>query len=265
MAFGTSFLRRRRDKSFGIRFPRPAIHQKPIMYDRAQMRCLTFALLLSGLILVAPAYGHKKPTGQAMVTETVEWTWAQKPEKPNPSLPNVLLMGDSIARGYYPQVAQKLAGRANCYLFATSTASGDPRLAGQLQAYFQMVAVRFRVIHFNNGMHGWGYSEAQYAHGLPGLLADLRNDADGAILIWASTTPVRNDSTTGGATNARIEARNTAAARLMRANHIPIDDQFALMMAHADLHNGDVHYAAAGSAVQAGQVVNFVDRILLSR
>ncbi|MEO6966798.1 MAG: SGNH/GDSL hydrolase family protein [Acidobacteriaceae bacterium] len=230
--------------------------QKTILQIWGRLCFFVCVLLLGGIAFVAPAHGQQKPTGHAMVTEKIEWTWAQRPEKPNPSSPNVLLLGDSITRGYYPQVAQKLAGRANCYLFATSTASGDPRLAGQLQAYFHMVAVRFRVIHFNNGMHGWGYTEVQYAHGLPGLLADLRVDAPGANLIWASTTPVQNDSTTGGATNARIEARNTAAAKLMRANHIPIDDQFALMMAHADLHSGDVHYTAAGSAVQADRGSN---------
>ena len=41
-------------------------------------------------------------------------------------------------------------------------------------------------------------------------------------------------------------------------------DPFALMKAHADLHNGDVHYTAAGSAVQADQVVKFLDPMLLS-
>ncbi len=235
------------------------------MHAHVKMRFFLIALLLGSMVVLTPAYGQQKPTRQAMVTEKVEWTWAQRPENPNPALPNVLLLGDSITRGYYPQAAQKLAGRANCYLFATSAASGDPRLAGQLQAYFHMAAVRFRVIHFNNGMHGWGYTEAQYAHGLPGLLTALRNGAPGAKLIWASTTPVHNDATPDGATNARIEARNAAAAKLMRANHIPIDDQFALMKAHVDLHNGDVHYTAVGSAVQADRVVKFVDTMLHSR
>ena len=121
-----------------------------------------------------------------------------------------------------------------------------------------MVGVRFKVIHFNNGMHGWGYTEAQYAAGLPGLLADLRRDAPGAKLIWASTTPVQNDSRTGGATNARIQACNAAAAKLMRARRIPIDNQYTLMAAHGNLHNGDVHYTAAGSTVQAGQVAQSI-------
>lgn len=100
---------------------------------------------------------------------------------------------------------------------------------------------------------------------LAGLLKDLRDDAPGAKLIWASTTPVQNDSETGGATNARIEARNAVAAKLMHANHIPIDDQYTLMTAHANLHNGDVHYTAAGCAVQAEQVVKWIESMLRSQ
>lgn len=226
------------------------------------MRTWLTILLLGVLQMIAPAPGFAKPSPPGMITEKVEWTWAEKPQSPNPALPNVLLLGDSITRGYYPVAAEKLAGQANCYLFATSASSGDPRLAGQLQAYFHMVAVRFTVIHFNNGMHGWGYTDAQYAEGLPGLLQDLRDDAPGAKLIWASTTPVQNDSETGGATNARIETRNAAAAKLMLANHIPIDDQYTLMTAHENLHNGDVHYTAAGSTIQAEQVVNSIDSAL---
>jgi len=51
----------------------------------------------------------------------------------------------------------------------------------------------------------------------------------------------------------------------MSARRIPIDDQYTLMAAHGNLHNGDVHYTAAGSAVQAEQVVNLIDRMLPSR
>jgi hypothetical protein len=142
-----------------------------------------------------------------------------------------------------------------------------------------MVGVRFEVIHFNNGMHGMGYSETQYAHGLPGIIADLKADAPGAKLIWANTTPVQNDSKNGdttnalhgsvslgpyggGATNARIETRNAAATKLMHADHIPIDDQYSLMAAHTDLHSGKVHYTAAGSAIQAEQVVKLIAPML---
>ena len=187
------------------------------------------------------------------ITEKIEWTWTDRPVAAVPNLLNVLLVGDSITRGYYPEVAKDLSGVANVYLFATSCASGDPRLPGQLRDYFSMMGLKFGVIHFNNGMHGWGYTEQQYAAGLPGMVTALRAGAPRAKLIWASTTPVLHDSAKGESTNARIDERNRLAAAVMHRDAIPTDDQHALMLKHQDLHNGDVHFTAAGSALQAEQ------------
>ncbi len=210
------------------------------------MRRISLLLVLGSLALCAVAQGRLP------ITEKIEWTWSDRPEKPVAGLPNVLLVGDSITRGYYPAVASDLEGVANVYLFASSTCSGDPRLPGQLSDYFKMMGVHFAAIHFNNGMHGWGYSEKQYAAGLPEMIAALRTGAPDAKLIWANTTPVLHDAASG-ATNARIEERNRLAVELMKRDDIPIDDQHALMLKHQDLHDGDVHFTKEGYAVQAEQ------------
>jgi hypothetical protein len=200
------------------------------------------------------------------ITEKIEWTWTDRPESPVAGLPNVLLEGDSITRGYYPAVAKDMAGVANVYLFATSASSGDPRLPGQLRDYFNMIGVKFAVVHFNNGMHGWGYTEAQFAAGLPGMIAALREGARQATLIWASITPVLHDSTagaaTGGSSNARIDERNRLAAPIIAKEGIATDDQHALMLAHQDTHNGDVHFTEEGSAIQAAQVAQGIRQAL---
>ncbi|HEY1900961.1 MAG TPA: SGNH/GDSL hydrolase family protein [Terracidiphilus sp.] len=199
------------------------------------------------------------------VTEKIEWTWTDRPETASSALPNVLLVGDSITRAYYPEVVKLLAGEANVYLFATSASSGDPRLPGQLGDYFRMMGVSFTAIHFNNGMHGWGYTEAQYAAGLPGMIAALRAGAPKARLVWANTTPVLHDSTTGESTNARVAERNRLAAGLMAREGIGIDDQHGLMLPHPELHDGDVHFTAAGSALEAANVAAALRPLLLRR
>jgi len=199
------------------------------------------------------------------ITEKIEWTWTDRPVAPQPNLPNVLLVGDSITRGYYPAVEKDLDGVANVYLFASSTCSGDPRLPGQLHDYFAMIGVHFAVVHFNNGMHGWGYTEQQYAAGLPRMIAALRKGAPEAKLIWSTTTPVLHDSTTGESTNARIDERNRLAAAIMAKDGIPTDDQHTLMLQHQDTHNGDVHFTEAGSAIQAAQVADTIRRALSKR
>ncbi len=151
------------------------------------------------------------------------------------------------------------------YLFSASASSGDPRLPRQLRDYFEMMGIHFAVVHFNNGMHGWGYTEQQYAAGLPGLIAVLRAGAPDAKLIWATTTPVLHDATAGEATNARIDARNQLASAFMNRQEIVIDDQHALMLKHQDMHDGDVHFTAAGSALQAEQVAETVRAALANR
>lgn len=221
---------------------------------------LAMGVLCTGAISLGLAQAQQNTTRKSIL-ERIEWTWAQQPENSESSLPNVLLLGDSITRAYYPKVAKLLNGRANCYLFATSAASGDPRLSSQIRNYFAMMHLRFAVIHFNNGMHGWGYTDSAYAAGLPGLVETLRAEAPSAKLLWASTTPVHaRDSS--GATNARIDKRNAAALSVMRRFHIPLDDQHGLMSRHDNLHNGNVHYSARGSTLQAKQAVRLIEMLL---
>ena len=213
--------------------------------------------VLIGLTAISAGAAEKRRS----VTEKIEWTYTDRPEAPDPSLPNVLLVGDSITRAYYKAVADDLAGKANCFYFATSVSVGDERLAPQLAEYFRMIDVRFDIVHFNNGMHGWGYTEDEYKHYFPEFLSAVHAGAPSARLIWATITPVRKDKQ-GGATNARIDTRNAIASQLVAKEKIAIDDQHALMLPHQDLHSDDVHFNAEGSATQGSQVAALVSKLL---
>jgi hypothetical protein len=193
--------------------------------------------------------------------EEIEWTWEVRPIHPESKLPNVLLVGDSISRNYYPEVQRSLHGVANVYLLATSTSVGDPRLPQQLAEFVAMENVHFRVVHFNNGMHGWAYSEEEYRQAFPAFLASIRAMDPGASLVWANTTPVKTDLT-GGATNDRINARNAIALAIVSGAHIAVDDQHALMLKHLDTYQDAVHFNDSGSRVQGGQAAESIRRLL---
>ena len=105
------------------------------------------------------------------------------------------------------------------------------------------------------------YVDSAYIAGLPDMVRTLRADQPASHLIWSSTTPVRADKP-GGASNARIDERNSGAAALMRHEGIPIDDQHQLMKSHDDLHADDVHYKPEGSKIQAQQVVESLSKLL---
>jgi hypothetical protein len=194
-------------------------------------------LVLAGGSLSSPA--QSKP-------EEIEWIWDVRPPHPDTSLPNVLLVGDSITRNYFPEVTRDLKGIANVYLMASSICVGDPHLATELVSFATMEGAHFRVVHFNNGMHGWDYSEADYKAGFPAYLAALHEIAPDAFFIWTTTTQVRKEKEPGP-TNARIDARNAIA--LLFVHGMAVDDQHALMAKHADLYRDDVHFNGEGSDI----------------
>ena len=196
------------------------------------------------------------------IPEEIEWTWEVRPLHPDAQLPNVLLLGDSITRNYFPAVTKDLAGIANVYLMASSTSVGDPRLPHQIKEFAALEKVHFRVVHFNNGMHGWAYTEEQYKAGFPSFLHAVHSlvGKDGT-LIWASITPVRADAS-NGATNPRVENRNAIAAELVKAAHIQIDDQYDLMRQHQDLYQDSVHFNPAGAKIQGDQAAAAIRSVL---
>jgi hypothetical protein len=200
---------------------------------------ISAALAGAGLSSSVFAVAQSKP-------EEIEWIWEVRPQPADASLPNVLLVGDSISRNYFPQVTRDLKGVANVYLIASSICVGDPRLPEELVSFAKMEGVPFRVVHFNNGMHGWDYSEAEYKAGFPAYLAALHQIARGAAFVWATTTPVRKDKEPGP-TNARVVARNAIALTFVHS--MTVDDQHALMAKHADLYQDDVHFSDEGSTI----------------
>ena len=184
--------------------------------------------------------------------ERIEWCdiWFTDAEKNE--LPRVLLIGDSIARGYFDGVEAKLEGRAYCGRLTTSRSVCDPVFFRELELV--LAQYRFSVIHVNNGLHGWGYTEEQYRSGVERLFALLERWGGGARVIWASTTPVRE---AGGMAEhaARVNARNAVAAELAAARGIPVDDLHSLVSEHPDWYAGDgVHFNEAGKAAQAAEV-----------
>lgn len=215
--------------------------------------------LASALLVISPLHAQKALTkvGRSSHPEEIEWTWEVRAPHPDPSIPNVLLLGDSISRNYFPEVRKDLSGIANIYLMASSTSVGDPRLEHQIKEFAEMEKVRFRVVHFNNGMHGWAYTEAEYKTQFPAFLRAVRSLTEkGGTLIWASTTPVRSEAT-NGASNRRIQERNRIALSFLRPA-IAVDDQFLLMEQHQDLYEDSVHFNPIGAAIQGDQAAAMI-------
>jgi len=93
------------------------------------------------------------------------------------------------------------------------------------------------VILFNNGMHGWPHSEAEYRQAFPKFIEIVRVNAPQARLLWATTTPLRDGKDVTYDTQAeysddRIAARNAVAAEIVAAQRIPTVDLNASVRGH---------------------------------
>jgi len=197
--------------------------------------------------------------------EPIEWCdiWISHANETN--LPRVLLIGDSITRDYYPEVEKRLAGKAYVGRLCSSAFVADPALLQQIR--LTVGSMKFDVIHFNNGMHGWQHTEKEFSDAFPEFLKTIQQSAPNAKLVWASTTPLKvspdaSSAAPTEATDTRIAARNAAAKEIVQSKGISIDDLNRLMAGHSEYHRDNVHFGSEGIELQAAQVAASIEPLL---
>jgi hypothetical protein len=223
---------------------------------------------ISALYLVAgfaSSVAAAEPDAAPPAREAIEWCdiWISHANESN--LPRVLLIGDSIARDYYPEVEKRLAGKAFVARLATSRFVADPVLLKEIELVLN--GTKFDIIQFNNGMHGWQHSEAEYRKAFPKLIKIIRAHAPKAKLIWATTTPLRNGKditydTKAEYSDERIAARNAVAAEIVAAQKILTVDLNEAVRGHPEFHSDNVHFNGQGVQILAAQVCGAVEKLL---
>lgn len=160
----------------------------------------------------------------------------------DPKLPRVLLIGDSVSRGYTQAARKALAGKANVH---RAPANCGPTASGVKNIEVWLGDGKWNVIHFNFGIHDRNTPAADYTQRLEQLIERMKKT--GAKLVWASTTPIPDDLPKKQ-TAASIVERNALAAGLMKKHGIATDDLFAAITPHlAAMQNpNDVHFNAKG-------------------
>lgn len=124
---------------------------------------ITFILLS----LCIFTYAQKK-----IAREYIEWSDIWIPGANKTDLPHVLLIGNSITRGYYGKVEAALKEKAYVGRLSNSKSVGDPALIEELAVVLKNT--KFDVIHFNNGLHGFDYTEEEYDKSFPKLIKIIR-------------------------------------------------------------------------------------------
>ena len=185
----------------------------------------------------------------------------------DPSLPRVLLIGDSISIGYTLPTRELLKGAVNLHRIPTN---GGPTIRGLEQIKQWLGEKKWDVIHFNWGLHDLKIMDdgkhqvplKQYEENLRKLVKILK--ATNAKLIWASTTPVPEGKVSPTRRPDDVVKYNAIAKKIMEQNKIAIDDlcAFALPRLKEIQQPVNVHYTEKGSAQLAKKVVEAIRKAL---
>ncbi len=204
------------------------------------------------------------------------WSFA-----PDPSLPNVLILGDSISIGYTLFVRAELKKEANIWR-PMDRKNEKPFNCGDSARGLELVdgwlgTNLWRVIHFNFGLHDLKYLNEKkqyvspdqgkqvappelYEKNLRALTARLKKT--GAVLVWASTTPVPEGSP--GRIQGDEIAFNSVAKKVMEENGVLINDLYGSLAGRiSELQKpNNVHFTDEGSKVLAASVTTKIREAL---
>jgi acyl-CoA thioesterase-1 len=201
----------------------------------------------------------------------------------DPSLPRVLILGDSISMGYSPVVGALLTDRVNVH---RPDANCGATFIGLRDLNKWLDGRKWDVIHFNFGLHDLRYcfdgnpyemgndeigfptaetgaprtSIGDYERNLRELVGRLK--ATGAKLIWGNTTPIAKYYR--GYDPDLVPQYNAIAERVMRENDVFINDLNSVVAADpAALQAPDgVHCNTKGSLKLAEQVAFAIEQEL---
>lgn len=182
----------------------------------------------------------------------------------NPSLPRVLLIGDSILNGYSKAAMAGLEGKAHVDLWVNPYCQSEHlnKLLGEVLANGP-----YDVVHFNMGLHGWQQGRIKDGTFEPltkAYVEVIRAKWPKAKIIWASSTPVTvkgNPTELDAAINPVIVEHNRMAAKVMAESQVPVNDFYALLAGKLEMARGDqFHWKPEAYKILADTVVESVMR-----
>lgn len=147
----------------------------------------------------------------------------------------ILLIGDSIRKGYQESVIKKLEGKAQVF-GPTENCKFAKNTLWYLDEYLELEP---DIIHWNNGIwdvyHKDYFGEVftkkkEYLYEIRRILSHLKTL--NVPIIWATTTAVAYDCPY--LDNGEIDERNEAVNQIMQENDIPINDLNAVIKRDID-------------------------------
>ena len=241
-------------------------------------KTILFLAGIVGLLSGVNAAEQVSVEGGSAEEKAAGQTWAFTPA---PTLPNALILGDSISIGYTLFVRADLKGVANVFRPMYGADHSAVNCGDSAQGLKQIDAWlgdrKWRVIHFNFGLHDMKYLDEKgkyvtpdkgkqvasletYEENLRELVARMKKT--GAVLIWAATTPVPDGSP--GRVKGDEVKYNAVAKQVMDENSIIIDDLVGALGDRAGEFQKpeNVHFTNEGSRFLAASVARSIQLAL---
>ena len=195
---------------------------------------------------------HKR---QKVKSQSNAWDFVRD----DPKLPRVLLIGDSVSRGYTQAVRKALAGKANVH---RAPANCGPTATGVKKLDVWLGQGDWDLIHFNFGIHDRKTPLKEYEARLAEIVKRLK--AAGDKVVWASSTPIPDDWKSQANLGKSMVERNAVAAKLMKEQGVTMNDLFAFISPQLkETQNPrDVHFNSEGYNRLGGQVARTIERAL---
>lgn len=177
----------------------------------------------------------------------------------DPKLPRVLLIGDSISRGYTQDVRKAMLGKANVH---RAPENCGPTANGVKKIDIWLGDGKWDVIHFNFGIHDRKTPAADYEQRLETLIARMKQT--GAKILFATTTPVPPDTKDGPEIVTQIAEKNAIATRVMLNHGVGVNDLHAFLAPQLEgiANPKDVHFNAKGYELMGQQVAKAIESVL---
>ena len=223
----------------------------------------------------APA---SKPEAGSKAENSKKLNWSFTPD---PALPNVLILGDSISIGYTLQVRKLLEGKANVFRPLNARGDAAQNCSGTTYGVTEIdrwiAGQKWDVIHFNWGLHDLKHVKAPgsndksdnpadpvqasvetYGKNMEQIVAKLK--ATSAKLIFATTTPVQPGTGNPLREPEAPKAYNAVAVEIAKKEGASINDLFSFCQPRlTELQLPlNVHFTPAGSQALAEQVANAI-------
>jgi hypothetical protein len=205
---------------------------------------LTAALLLAPAAALPAADG--KPFSDARESDARLHAdgkgWGlDKAKVVDPSLPRVILMGDSILSGYHKEVLKALEDKAYMDVWVHPYCQSE-RLNTVLAEVLDQGP--YDVVHFNMGLHGWQagrIKEGTFEPLTRAFVEVIRKKLPRAKVIWASSTPVMKEGDVKALDpeiNGTILEHNRMAAKVMKELDVPVNDFYSMLVDKLELARG---------------------------